>query len=629
MIKFFRKYRKTVFGTVIVLGGVLLMTSFGISNDFQAQRNSAAIKVDDVEISHEKFYEEQQMVERQFRAQFGKNYDQFAKMLNLNLPQQTVDKLITQTVLGKAASELGLQPGEVELMETVKRDFPQGYDENALKYAGLTGTEYLHQIEQDAVRMQLLGVVSDAGTLSQRELDAIYRARETEFTAQYVEFLPSEIEKEIPNPSDEEVKVQYEVTKSSYEIPPRVRYEYAVFSPDMYLDQIEIASDEVELYYTDNENQFKTPEQLKLRQIQILYPKSQDAKELTRAREKAQQALEKAKKGDSFEDLVRKYSDDTATALKGGDLGWVSRGKYSKAFDDKSYAVKDGGISDLIESDTGFQIVKVEGYNPSGTKPLPEVKDEIINKLRKEQAPAYADTKAREFFDQFLETDKSLSDFAKEKKVTVAVTNGLLAEASDPDATLSGLTKKVMDGTGDAKQVIDLRDKTIVVSLLDQKDTEIPSLETVKDKVVKGIKESKAKEEAQKRADDLLTALKNDPSKRLEVVAQSKKIALKKAEGVKEAKPGPFRDPKLLQAVVQTKTAFSIPEAVYPLDVGFVVFQVTSIKRPEKSGDKNAIDTLKTAQRKQKGDDLAQALIANLRAQAKIETDSSILHTVE
>lgn len=79
------------------------------------------------------------------------------------------------------------------------------------------------------------------------------------------------------------------------------------------------------------------------------------------AKKKAEEVLAKVKApGANFEDLAREYSEDTYSAPDGGDLGSFGRGQMTPAFEDAAFALAPGEISDLVQTEYGYHIIKVE-----------------------------------------------------------------------------------------------------------------------------------------------------------------------------------------------------------------------------------------------------------------------------
>ena len=97
-------------------------------------------------------------------------------------------------------------------------------------------------------------------------------------------------------------------------------------------------------------------------------------------RKKAEEVLKKAKTGEEFSELAKEYSDDKGSAANGGDLGYFTKGQMVQPFEDAAFSLKSGEISDIVESEYGYHIIKV--YDKIDEQlPFDEVKDEIKTTL--------------------------------------------------------------------------------------------------------------------------------------------------------------------------------------------------------------------------------------------------------
>ncbi|MBT4722505.1 hypothetical protein HN958_02305 [Candidatus Falkowbacteria bacterium] len=85
------------------------------------------------------------------------------------------------------------------------------------------------------------------------------------------------------------------------------------------------------------------------------------------AEEKAQKVLAKVNKGkQSFEELAKEFSDDPGSSENGGDLGFFGKGVMVEAFENAVFALEVGQISDLVETEFGYHIIKVEDRRVDG-----------------------------------------------------------------------------------------------------------------------------------------------------------------------------------------------------------------------------------------------------------------------
>jgi peptidyl-prolyl cis-trans isomerase C len=144
-------------------------------------------------------------------------------------------------------------------------------------------------------------------------------------------------------------------------------------------EELAIPEKQIEQYYQDNrERVFQRPAEVRASHILIRTEPSLSSEERAAARKKAEEVLAEAKKPDAdFAALAREYSDSPSKA-RGGDVGYFSQeSPMSKAFVEAAFALKVGEISDVIETERGYDIIKVTGRKDATDVSLDEVKDAI------------------------------------------------------------------------------------------------------------------------------------------------------------------------------------------------------------------------------------------------------------
>jgi len=151
--------------------------------------------------------------------------------------------------------------------------------------------------------------------------------------------------------------------------------------------QTTLTDEDLKKYYEKNKYKFKEPESLKVRYIYIKRdPTKLEGRKI--AKERAEKAYKEIQEGKDFGDVAAKYSDDLSR-IKGGDVGYVHKGRFEKKVEDKIYQLKVGQISPIIETQMGFHIVKIEGKRPERVVPFEKIKDklkkELTEKLQKEK----------------------------------------------------------------------------------------------------------------------------------------------------------------------------------------------------------------------------------------------------
>jgi peptidyl-prolyl cis-trans isomerase C len=151
------------------------------------------------------------------------------------------------------------------------------------------------------------------------------------------------------------------------------------------VNKITVSEDDIKSYYDTHMDEFKTPEMLRVRHILISVDTGASEEEKQKAKEKAEDILNKINSGEDFTKLASEFSDDTTTKLKGGDLGFISRGRLVKPFEDAMFALKPGEVSNVVETQFGYHIIKAEEKKDAGVESFDSVKDKIKQKMIQER----------------------------------------------------------------------------------------------------------------------------------------------------------------------------------------------------------------------------------------------------
>jgi len=129
-------------------------------------------------------------------------------------------------------------------------------------------------------------------------------------------------------------------------------------------DKVKLSEEEIAEYYKENKEDFIKDEKYRLRHI------------LVETQEEAEAVLEKIRGGADFAELAKENSL-CPSKEKGGDLGFIARGRTVKPFEDAAFALKPGEISEVVETQFGYHIIKLEEISPERQKTLKEAKVEI------------------------------------------------------------------------------------------------------------------------------------------------------------------------------------------------------------------------------------------------------------
>lgn len=144
---------------------------------------------------------------------------------------------------------------------------------------------------------------------------------------------------------------------------------------------IQVTEADAQAYYAGNPSYFTTKDSVRARHI--IVRTSPDDPDSVRAakREKIEDVLARVRKGADFAVLARRFSEGPS-ARNGGDLGYFARDGMVKEFSDAAFALQPGQISDVVETQFGFHIIKVEARTKSRKISFEEARDRIIEGLQ-------------------------------------------------------------------------------------------------------------------------------------------------------------------------------------------------------------------------------------------------------
>ncbi|MCD6570766.1 MAG: peptidylprolyl isomerase, partial [Deltaproteobacteria bacterium] len=137
-------------------------------------------------------------------------------------------------------------------------------------------------------------------------------------------------------------------------------------------NNIEVTDKEIARYYDEHKDKFTTQPRVKARHI------------LVKTKNEAEDVLKRIKSGEDFAALAKKISK-CPSAKKGGDLGWISKGRMYPAFEKAAFALNPGDISGVVKTSSGYHIIKIENKRPAKTKDLDKVKGSIERRLIKDK----------------------------------------------------------------------------------------------------------------------------------------------------------------------------------------------------------------------------------------------------
>ncbi len=136
--------------------------------------------------------------------------------------------------------------------------------------------------------------------------------------------------------------------------------------------------DEILRFYENNAKSFARPERAHAAHVLLMVDKNATPEQKAEIKKKIEEIRADIEAGKiTFEEAAAKFSEDKSNAAKGGDLGYFSRGRMVKPFEDAAFAAQPGTLSPVVETDFGYHIIKAIDRKPADTVPLEEAKPRI------------------------------------------------------------------------------------------------------------------------------------------------------------------------------------------------------------------------------------------------------------
>lgn len=358
----------------------------------------------------------------------------------------TLERLVRERVLAMAADEAHLAVSDTRLAQELQAipaiaalRRPDG-SLDMERYRQLLGSQGMSPETFEAnVRRELAARQVQAGVMqtafiasapADLALGALHEQREV----QLARFATADYTARI-KPQDAELDAFYQANQALFQAPEQASIEYIVLDIDAIRKTIKLNEADVRSYYEQNTARLSGPEERRASHILIAVAKDAPAAERQKARERAQQLLAEARKApERFAELARKNSQDPGSAAKGGDLDFFARGAMVKPFEDAVFAMKKGDISDVVESDFGFHIIKLTDIKAPKQKSFAELRPSLEEELKTQQARARYAEAAEAFTNGVYEQSDSLKPVAEKLKLEIHTANGVRRQPQ-PGAT--------------------------------------------------------------------------------------------------------------------------------------------------------------------------------------------------
>jgi len=635
MLKVFReniKYLSWILWVVIALFVLFVFVDFGsgIRNRDAAGGRNMAAKVGSHTVTMVDYQRQYQQMEQMYGQLYGGGQLTPEMAKQLQLPLQALNRAVNEQVLLAEAERLGLHVSDEELRDTILQQ-PGLVDEQGrfigedkyaqrLAAAQYTVASFENEVRNELLRNKLMDALRNGIYIGDDEIEKSYREQVEKVKIRYVQLPRAQFQDVQPAPA--EVSTYFEAHKADLKLPEQREGAYLLVEPDRLRDQVKLTDKEMKDYYDQHQDEFKRPEQVQARHILI---KVDDHRSDTQAKQEIEKIRQRLAGGADFAKVAGEVSEDTASKVKGGDLGRFGRGQMVKEFEDAAFSAKVGALAGPVKSPFGYHLIQVLDKQPASVVPFEEAKNQIRARLSFTRAGDLAQQKAKSLATQLArdkpKSTEALAALAKTDPGLTFTETGKIG-AQDP---LPGLGRSpqlsaaafALKAKGDVTEALQVPRGWAVFYLKDIHEPRVPVLTDVEPRIRQALLVQKQQEAAVQKL-----KAERASGKTLDQIATGLNLQVKESQEM-GAQGGMGLSPDVARAALATEVGKMGDPA--PDSQGAVLYEVKERKSWDPIQFAAAKEQTRSTLEQEKLGQLLSALIERRKRELGVEFDRNFL----
>ncbi|HXI14513.1 MAG TPA: peptidyl-prolyl cis-trans isomerase [Thermoanaerobaculia bacterium] len=594
---------------------------------FAARVNGQTVSVRDYERSlfyAEKNYEQmyRQPLTEEMRTQLG-------------LPTQVMSALVDQTLLLQEAERLNLSATPEEVRKRILElpvlspdgkfvgpELYERYVTGSLGYSSAAAFE--EDIRRELTLGKMEGAMQSAVVVSSKAAEEEFRRAGENTKIRYILYPASRSTAAVTvTPAD--ISNYYKAHLDRYTHAEQRDVKYLLADHARIRSLVSIDDATLERQYAAAREDYKTGEAVRAQHI-LIKPAGATPADDAAARSRAQGLLARLRGGADFSALAKENSGDPSSAAQGGDLGFFERGQMVGEFDRVSFSLPQGQISDLVKTEYGYHIIRVNEKRGAGYRPLEEVKaqlrTQLVEQTTKDQARQVVNQTHGLLQQSKPKSDADLRAYSTDK---ISLNDTRWFGKSDTQIPGIGSNSAVMSWTfaakvGDVGPIIGTSRGPIIPYLAAIRPAGVSPVEEVTAKVEADVRQERA---AAASRDTLAAAM---PALSLEALGL--KLGLSPGEGTITGDGFVTGFSGNVQSLVEAAKTAAPGKLVGPVQLaeGAVVFEVTEQVKPDPTIFAKNKGLYISSLREREAGKIRSALLARLRKQAKVTTNERLVN---
>jgi len=303
------------------------------------------------------------------------------------LRQFALGQLIQEELLRQEAKNLKLRiPDRLIEQQMVQFDAFHGQDgrfdreifTQRLRQQGLSATDFRAQLREDLLNQQLLSGYSDTGFLLEHELEDFQRLVGQKRDYRFITISADDFIDQVSITS-EEVEAFYDQDIERFMSPEQILVDYLIFDPSELAKTMDVSDEELREEYQRFADAQASEAGRSAAHILLTFNTTSERQEAEQTLESVRQRLAE---GANFADLAEEYSEDRATARRGGELGQIDAGSIDTAFEEALFALEEtGDVSGIVETDFGLHLIQLTAVEQGEVPSFEEVAQDLRERL--------------------------------------------------------------------------------------------------------------------------------------------------------------------------------------------------------------------------------------------------------
>ncbi len=361
---------KAVLWTLVAafVGTIFLVWGYGNEGGERPVAKVGSYSITQAE--YRRYYEN--MLRRLQEMAGGQFSQEMAKQMHLD--RSALEGLIMEKLQLKAAKDAGMEASDEEVRRDI--DSTPAFQRNgafdrdayfaALRQSGLAPREYEKMLRQDIAVRKLAQIITDGVQVTDMEVRDAFIRDNMQVKARYFEILPAAYTGEALRNADKVLEEYFKANGARFMRPETRSVQLVSADPALFAAAYVPTDADARAYFEQHRAEFRRDAKVKARHLLLKVADNAPAAESDAVRKEAEELYARAKKGEDFAALARKYSQDPGSAKSGGDLGWFGRGQMVPEFEAAAFSMEKGDLSAPVRTKFGYHLIKLEQSIPGG-----------------------------------------------------------------------------------------------------------------------------------------------------------------------------------------------------------------------------------------------------------------------